>query len=114
MARRPQSNGGDDGTRTRGLCRDRATTTCNLLDYNGTDSPFLILEETLWPAYRTQISVVAVKRDNQIQAANSKLCSFYQIAGRCAASQHGQLWLAKTMGNFEASEYAVDGRYALR
>jgi hypothetical protein len=36
-------NGGDDGTRTRGLCRDRATTTCNLLDFNGTDSPFLIL-----------------------------------------------------------------------
>ena len=35
--------GGDDGTRTRGLCRDRATTTCNLLDFNGTDSPFLIL-----------------------------------------------------------------------
>jgi hypothetical protein len=30
-------------TRTRGLCRDRATTTCNLLDFNGTDSPFLIL-----------------------------------------------------------------------
>jgi hypothetical protein len=26
-----------------------------VLDYNGTDSPFLILEETLWPAYRTQI-----------------------------------------------------------
>ena len=24
-------------------CRDRATTTCNLLDFNGTDSPFLIL-----------------------------------------------------------------------
>jgi len=22
-------NGGDDGTRTRGLCRDRATMTCN-------------------------------------------------------------------------------------
>jgi len=38
-----EKNGGDDGTRTRGLCRDRATTTCNLLDFNGTDSPFLIL-----------------------------------------------------------------------
>ena len=24
-------------------CRDRAATTCNLLDFNGTDSPFLIL-----------------------------------------------------------------------
>jgi hypothetical protein len=24
-------------------CRDRATTTCNLLGFNGTDSPFLIL-----------------------------------------------------------------------
>ena len=24
-------------------CRDRATTTYNLLDFNGTDSPFLIL-----------------------------------------------------------------------
>src|SRR5437667_6058836 len=24
-------------------CRDRATTTCNLLDFNATDSPFLIL-----------------------------------------------------------------------
>ena len=34
--------GGDDGTRTRGLCRDRAETTYNLLDFNGTDSPFLI------------------------------------------------------------------------
>jgi hypothetical protein len=38
-----EKNGGDDGTRTRGLCRDRATTTCNLLDFNGADSPFLIL-----------------------------------------------------------------------
>jgi hypothetical protein len=27
----------------RGLCGDRATTTYNLLDFNGTDSPFLIL-----------------------------------------------------------------------
>ena len=38
-----EAYGGDDGTRTRGLCRDRAATTCNLLDFNGTDSPFLIL-----------------------------------------------------------------------
>jgi len=38
-----ERNGGDDGTRTRGLCRDRAETTNNLLDFNGTDSPFLIL-----------------------------------------------------------------------
>jgi hypothetical protein len=42
-----EKNGGDDGIRTRGLCRDRATTTCNLLDFNGTDSPFLILEGVL-------------------------------------------------------------------
>jgi len=35
--------GGDDGTRTRGLCRDRVTGQCNLLEINGTDSPFLIL-----------------------------------------------------------------------
>ncbi len=35
--------GGSDGTRTRGLLRDRAATTCKLLDLNGTDSPFLIL-----------------------------------------------------------------------
>jgi len=41
--KRLNQNDGDDGTRTRGLCRDRATTTCNLLDFNGTDSPFLIL-----------------------------------------------------------------------
>ena len=27
----------------RNPCCDRATTTCNLLDFNGTDSPFLIL-----------------------------------------------------------------------
>jgi len=26
-----------------GCYRDRATTTCNLLDFNGIDSPFLIL-----------------------------------------------------------------------
>jgi len=32
-------NGGDDGTRTRGLCRDSAGR-CNLLELNGTDSPF--------------------------------------------------------------------------
>ena len=38
-----KKNGGDDGTRTRDLCRDSATMTYNLLDFNGTDSPFLIL-----------------------------------------------------------------------
>ncbi len=27
----------------------------NLLDFNGTDSPFLILQGTLWPAYWTLI-----------------------------------------------------------
>ena len=32
-----------DGTRTRGLLCDRAATKCNLLDFNGTDSPFLTL-----------------------------------------------------------------------
>jgi hypothetical protein len=36
-------NGGDDGTRTRGLCRDRVAGRCNLLELNGTDSPFLFL-----------------------------------------------------------------------
>ena len=35
--------GGDDGTRTRGLCRDRVAGPRNLLELNGTDSPFLIL-----------------------------------------------------------------------
>ncbi len=38
-----EKNGGDEETRTRDLCRDWAATTCNLLDFNGTDSPFLIL-----------------------------------------------------------------------
>ena len=38
-----EKDGGDDGTRTRGLCRDRVTGRCNLLEINGTDSPFLIL-----------------------------------------------------------------------
>ena len=28
---------------------------CNLLDLNGTDSPFSILQGTLWPTYWTQI-----------------------------------------------------------
>jgi len=28
---------------TESFCRYKATTTCNLLDFNGTDSPFLIL-----------------------------------------------------------------------
>ena len=28
---------------------------CNLLDLNGTDSPFSILQGSLWPAYWTQI-----------------------------------------------------------
>jgi len=35
--------GEDDGTRTRGLCRDRIAGRCNLLELNGTDSPFLFL-----------------------------------------------------------------------
>jgi hypothetical protein len=38
-----EKNGGDDGTRTRGLCRDRVAGRCNLLELNGTDSPFLAL-----------------------------------------------------------------------
>jgi hypothetical protein len=41
--------------RTIWQCRDRAQLWCNLLDLNGTDSPFLILQETLWPTYWTQI-----------------------------------------------------------
>jgi hypothetical protein len=32
--------GGGDGTRTRGLCRDRVACRCNLLELNGADSPF--------------------------------------------------------------------------
>ena len=36
-------NGGDDETRTRDLCRDRVAGRCNLLELNGTDSPFLVL-----------------------------------------------------------------------
>jgi hypothetical protein len=35
-------NGGDDGTRTRGLCRDRATTRCNCLISNGVGGRRLI------------------------------------------------------------------------
>ena len=38
-----QKNGGDDETRTRDLCRDRVAGRRNLLEINGTDSPFLIL-----------------------------------------------------------------------
>ena len=38
-----QKYGGDDGTRTRGLCRDRVAGQRNLLELNGTDSPLLIL-----------------------------------------------------------------------
>ena len=38
-----EKNGGDDGTRTRGLCRDRVAGRRNLLELNGTDSPFLVL-----------------------------------------------------------------------
>ena len=34
----PEKNGGDDGTRTRGLAGR-----CNLLELNGTDSPLLVL-----------------------------------------------------------------------
>jgi hypothetical protein len=37
------NNGGDDETRTRDLCRDRVAGRRNLLELNGTDSPFLIL-----------------------------------------------------------------------
>jgi hypothetical protein len=50
-----EKNGGDDKTRTRGLSRDRATTTYNLLDSNGTDSPFLISNEFFDVAYQAQI-----------------------------------------------------------
>jgi hypothetical protein len=38
-----QRNGGDDGTRTRGLCVDRAATARNTTTLNGTDSPLLVL-----------------------------------------------------------------------
>jgi Phage integrase family len=38
-----EKNGGDDETRTRDLCRDRVAGRCNLLELNGTDSPFLVL-----------------------------------------------------------------------
>jgi hypothetical protein len=38
-----ERNGGDDETRTRDLCRDRVAGRRNLLELNGTDSPFLIL-----------------------------------------------------------------------
>jgi hypothetical protein len=38
-----ERNGGDDGNRTRGLCRDRVAGRRNLLELKGTNSPFLIL-----------------------------------------------------------------------
>jgi len=34
-----EMNGGDDGTRTRGLCRDRVAFRWNLVIQNGTDNP---------------------------------------------------------------------------
>jgi len=44
-----ERNGGDDGTRTRGLCRDRGTLHDNSLSLNGTDSPLSILNATACP-----------------------------------------------------------------
>jgi integrase len=40
-----ERNGGDDGTRTRGLCRDRATMRCNRLISNGVGGCRLIQKE---------------------------------------------------------------------
>jgi hypothetical protein len=51
--------GGDDGTRTRGLCRDRGTLDDNLLSLNGTDSPLVMLNvlprSPLLDPYRTHL-----------------------------------------------------------
>ena len=63
-------NGGDDGTRTRGLCRDRVAGRRNLLELNGTDSPFLILQgnskELFGQAHRTQIGPKLADPDEAI------------------------------------------------
>jgi hypothetical protein len=43
-------NGGDDGTRTRGLCRDGGAFHDNSLSLNGNDSPLLCFKERQGPA----------------------------------------------------------------
>src|SRR4029077_15570094 len=45
-------NGGDDGTRTRGLCRDRAATTSKSLKSNGVGSHSFVRQEILSHCYR--------------------------------------------------------------
>ena len=41
-----EKNGGDDGIRTRGLCRDRATTTRTYLISNGVGGHCLVRNDT--------------------------------------------------------------------
>ena len=45
-------NGGDDGTRTRGLCRDRAATTSKSLKSNGVGRHSLVRQDILSHCYR--------------------------------------------------------------
>jgi hypothetical protein len=50
-----EKNGGDDETRTRGLCRDRVAVFWNLMILDGTDSPSSDPKELFDTAYRTLI-----------------------------------------------------------
>ena len=47
-----EKNGGDDGTRTRGLCRDRATTTSKSSKSNGVGRHSLVRKDILSHCYR--------------------------------------------------------------
>jgi hypothetical protein len=47
-----ERNGGDDGTRTRGLCRDRAAKSCNYLKLDGVGRHSLEQQATLRYCYR--------------------------------------------------------------
>ena len=47
-----EKNGGDDGTRTRGLCRDRAATTSKSLKSNGVGRHSLVQQNILSHCYR--------------------------------------------------------------
>ena len=84
--------GGDDGARTRDLCRDSEPENCNLLKQCVTDGPFLALLGTARNSYWTLIGPVSSDpRPLPICMAHGLWCPLNECIGLKAAWHAGEV-----------------------
>src|SRR3954463_1089978 len=83
-----KGNGGDDGTRTRGLCRDRESGRCNLSKSNGVGGRRLVLEGTvrhflsspyrprIWSTARARCCSPSMYRNDPLEISQASKIAF--------------------------------------